>query len=362
MEENPKAAAAKSYIPTIIKQALSVNQKPFPWLKAFCAGVAAALPVIIGLLFGNLEYGLLAGMGGFTYLYVFNIPYAQRAKKLFWVILGMWFGHSVRDTRCAITACHRHFNGDDWSLSYFYFWCFTNNGALCNLFCLSFCDDHRDVCECRTCTITRRPCFPWGDTILDYCDGWLVYKSARPGNRSSQKGYLESARLFDSNGTQNFNESRHRVMSVLKEAEETLAAGYIPWCTTDRFNRLYLLNGHANKIFLYVLENFSEVHSNIPQELSQTVREMAHSLDRKNNGESIFNRILQPSVMDEKVAQLFTIVYDADAIMNEPISKINQTIRISKHPLRLFLWVPLINTRLFLLPRYDSGLLQSLLR
>src|SRR3954454_20265980 len=74
---------------SIIKQAMAVNRKPFPWFKAFCAGVAAALPVIIGLLLGNFEYGLIAGMGGFTYLYVFNVPYAQRAKKLLFVILGM---------------------------------------------------------------------------------------------------------------------------------------------------------------------------------------------------------------------------------------------------------------------------------
>jgi hypothetical protein len=68
---------------------MSVNRKPFPWVKAFCAGVAAALPVIIGLLFGNFKYGLIAGMVGFTYLYAFNIPYAQRAKKLLFVVLGM---------------------------------------------------------------------------------------------------------------------------------------------------------------------------------------------------------------------------------------------------------------------------------
>ncbi|HVI21495.1 MAG TPA: FUSC family protein, partial [Bacillus sp. (in: firmicutes)] len=84
-----KSMATKAKAPSIIKQALAVNRKPFPWFKAFCAGVAAALPVIIGLLLGNLEYGLLAGMGGFTYLYVFNVPYAQRAKKLILVILGM---------------------------------------------------------------------------------------------------------------------------------------------------------------------------------------------------------------------------------------------------------------------------------
>lgn len=68
---------------SLLQQALKVNKKPFPWVKAFLAGLAAGLPVIIGILFGELEYGLLTGMGGFTYLYVFNIPYAQRAKNYF---------------------------------------------------------------------------------------------------------------------------------------------------------------------------------------------------------------------------------------------------------------------------------------
>lgn len=45
--------------PSIIKQALQVNKKPFPWIKAISAGLAAALPVMIGLPFHNLQYGLL---------------------------------------------------------------------------------------------------------------------------------------------------------------------------------------------------------------------------------------------------------------------------------------------------------------
>src|SRR3954470_11856440 len=88
-DNEAKSMVTKSKSTSIIKQALAVNRKPFPWFKAFCAGVAAALPVIIGLLLGNFEYGLIAGMGGFTYLYVFNVPYAQRAKKLLFVVLGM---------------------------------------------------------------------------------------------------------------------------------------------------------------------------------------------------------------------------------------------------------------------------------
>jgi len=74
---------------TLIKQALSVNKKPFPWEKAILAGLASSLPVMIGLLFGEFRYGVIAGLGGFSFLYVFNIPYAQRAKKIFFVVLGM---------------------------------------------------------------------------------------------------------------------------------------------------------------------------------------------------------------------------------------------------------------------------------
>ncbi|WP_277585228.1 hypothetical protein [Psychrobacillus antarcticus] len=37
----------------------------------------------------SLEYGLIAGLGGLTYLYVFNIPYAFRAKKLFFSLIGL---------------------------------------------------------------------------------------------------------------------------------------------------------------------------------------------------------------------------------------------------------------------------------
>lgn len=56
--------------PSIIKQALQVNKKPFPWLKAFSAGVAAALPVMIGIVLGNLQYGLIAGLGGWFCLFI----------------------------------------------------------------------------------------------------------------------------------------------------------------------------------------------------------------------------------------------------------------------------------------------------
>lgn len=66
-----------------------IKKTPFPWERAICAGICSAVPVLIGLLFGNFQYGLIAGIGGFSYLYVWNEPYPQRAKKIFFVALGL---------------------------------------------------------------------------------------------------------------------------------------------------------------------------------------------------------------------------------------------------------------------------------
>lgn len=67
----------------IIKGAFAIKKNPLPWPRAICAGICSATPIIIGLLLGNFQYGLIAGIGGFAYLYVWNEPYPQRAKKIF---------------------------------------------------------------------------------------------------------------------------------------------------------------------------------------------------------------------------------------------------------------------------------------
>lgn len=69
----------------------------------------------------------------------------------------------------------------------------------------------------------------------------------------------------------------------------------------------------------------------LPEELGQTVRELADSFDGKKN-KSTYEMIPQPNEMDDEVSQLFAKIYDADAIMNEPITKINQVIEITKLP------------------------------
>ena len=39
----------------IIKGAFTVKKTPFPWERAIYAGICSAVPVLIGLLFGNFQ-------------------------------------------------------------------------------------------------------------------------------------------------------------------------------------------------------------------------------------------------------------------------------------------------------------------
>lgn len=73
----------------IIKQAFKLNKNPIPWEKAVSAAICGGFPVLIGLLLNQVRFGLLGAIGGFTYLYVFNEPYAQRVKKIFFIAIGI---------------------------------------------------------------------------------------------------------------------------------------------------------------------------------------------------------------------------------------------------------------------------------
>lgn len=317
---------------SILKQALTVNSKPFPWVKAFSAGLAASLPVFIGLLFGHLEYGLLAGLGGFTYLYVFNIPYAQLAKKLFFVVIGMTLVTVLGTLAATYPLAIAILMGMIGATSIFIFGSLRIAGPSAIFFVLVFAmvsgmPENPGLAPLRALLVFLGGSLSWVMAMA----GWL-FNPYRAEESIVKRVYIELAKFIESVGTNHFNESRHNMISVLREADETLTAGYIPWRETDLFKRLFLLNQNANVIFMYMNEYFMDAQEKLPQELGQTVRKLANGFDKKNKG--VYEKILQPCGMDEKVSQLFGKVYDADAIMNEPTTKINQFIQPSKLSLK----------------------------
>jgi len=332
--ETTQSSTAKP--PSIFKQALTVNRKPFPWVKAFSAGVAAALPVLIGLLVGNFEYGLIAGMGGFTYLYVFNIPYAQRAKKLFFVLLGMTLVTALGTVAAPYPLMVAILMGLIGAVAIFIFGALKITGPSAIFFVLVFAmttgmQVQPELVLQRAGLVFLGGALSWLIAMM----GWFIEPHG-PETSVVKRVFLGLADFLDSIGTEAFHEERHRVMSVLKEAEETLAAGYISWREDDFFKRLYVLNDHANVIFIYILEHFSRKSTVLPREVGEAVREIAYSMDRRKKV-VIPKKILQPNDMDESVANLFSAIFDADAVMNEPSTKIEEVIQISKPSLRTIL-------------------------
>ncbi|WP_423800932.1 FUSC family protein [Neobacillus sp. SAB-20_R2A] len=320
--------------PSILKQALTVNRKPFPWLKAFTAGLAAALPILIGLLFGNLEYGLIAGLGGFTYLYVFNVPYAQRAKKIFWIVIALTFLTALGTLVAPYPIMVAIFMGIIGAAAIFIFGALRIAGPAAIFLVLVFSmvtgmPQAPELAPLRAGLVFLGGSLSWILAML----GWFSDPHG-PETGVVKRGLLELAALLDSVGTDRFHESRHRVMSALMDADETLASGQTPIRQTNYFKRLYVLNNSAHHIFTYLLEDFPEHRVPLPPEAAQSVRKIANSLSKKNKSDTNSEVILQPEEMDASVAHLFKLIYDADAVMNEPTSKINQEVEFSKLSLK----------------------------
>ncbi|WP_050901130.1 FUSC family membrane protein [Lentibacillus jeotgali] len=317
--------------PSLIRQALKVNRNPFPWFKAFRAGLAAGLPVLIGLLLGNLQYGLTAALGGFTYLYVFNVPYAQRAKKIFFVVVAMTLIAALGTLAAPYPLMVAILMGIIGATAVFIFGALKISGPSAIFFVLVFAMItgmlvDQDAFLIRAGLVFSGGALSWVIAMIDW-----FFNPHGPETGVVKRAYLGLASLLDAVGTEDFNEEKHRVMSVLKEAEETLAAGYIPWRTTDLFNRLYILNDHASVIFTYIIENFADRETPLPKELAESFRVLANSIDMKNKNERISRIISHQAVDDEAVAKLYTKIYDQ---MPSLMSRLPKSIRSSAFPNR----------------------------
>ena len=117
------------------------------------------------------------------------------------------------------------------------------------------------------------------------------------------------------------------MFSALTKAEETLVSGYSPKTSTIQLKRLFLLNEHASKVYLDVLDYSLEYHQPVPKELGESVRAIALTIGTNKKNDAI---ILQPNNMDDRIQIFFEKIYDADAIMNEPVARIDQEVKVFK--------------------------------
>ncbi|WP_240035211.1 FUSC family protein [Neobacillus notoginsengisoli] len=301
------------------------KRNPFPWRKALCAGLASSLPILIGILMGNMGYGLAAGIGGFAYLYVFNQPYAQRAKMIFLVALGLAFSMALGILLSPYPVGMAIGLGVLGALGIFLFGALKIPGPSAVFFVLCFAiatglPATPDEARIRAGLVLLGGLLSW----LISMAGWFFHPHG-PETAAMKKAYSQLAN-FAVSAAVGKSEEQYKTVTALKEAEAILLSGYSFWTHSEQYKRLYLLNDHANRLFLEILD-LTRNGKALPLEISQSLLALAGAIGSRKKNEA---KILQPEMSNGRIANLFMKIYDADAIMNEPIEKIEQSVKIVK--------------------------------
>jgi len=258
----------------IVKKAFEMSSRPFPWRKAFAAALCAAAPVIAGMLAGQMSLGLLGGMGSFAYLYVFNEPYAQRAKKIFLAAAGLSLCVAVGTLAAPHPALVVAAVGLIGAACTFIFGVFGIPGPAAIFFVLSFIMTTSMPIDptqapLRGAVVFACGCFSW----LVSMSGWIFNPYGREISEVKAV-YSSLAEFGGAVGSADISIPRHRMVTALRESKETLATGYTPWKDSAIFNRLYQLNEQANRLFLQMLDIHFNKKGRLPEEFELEVREM----------------------------------------------------------------------------------------
>ena len=312
-----------------IKQALEMKKNPLPWEKAISAAICSGVPVLIGWLLGNLQYGLMAGIGGFTYLYVFHEPYAERAKKLFFVMIGMTLSVGLGTLLAPNPVGAALMLGVIGTVATFIFGALRIPGPAAIFFVLGFAlatgmPEDPAQAPVRAGLVFLGGVFSWVVGMV----GWF-FSPHRPEKLAVKRVYDELAAYLESIGKEKLeNEARQRIVVQLGDAEQILLAGYIPWWSAEEFKRLILLNHQANAILLYVLEHFSGRMVGLPIGVGQLLRSIAKGIDdRGKRGEVCGSKIEGD---EEGLDGLLSMIEESHRILCHPI---DQEVRLSRPPL-----------------------------
>lgn len=308
-----------------IRQAFEIKNNPYPWNKAISAGICLSAPVLIGLLFGSLQNGLYAGIGGFTYLYMFNEPYAQRAKKLFFVMIGLAAAVGLGTVLAPYPYAIAVTAGVIGVVGTFIFGALKIPGPAAIFFILVFTmtsamEIAPDTAPLRAGLVLLGGVFSW--LVAMY--GWFINPRG-PETGAIKRVYSQLAQLLDSVGTEEFSGARQRTLQQIKAAENTLHAGYISWDKSSEYKKLYRLYDQANAIFSEVLEFHAPGKTRLPEEIGESLRALSASIGLKAS-----KSIQLPEHTGAVTTRLMNEIDEVQEILSGREENENQKMRISK--------------------------------
>ena len=279
-------------ITTTLKEAIAVNNRPFPWERAIGAGISMALPIFMGIWLDQLQYGLIAGLGGFTYLYAFSLPYAHLSKRLLFVgvsiILSAFLGSLLSPYPLMVAIVMGLISG----IMLFIFNALKFVGPSSIFFVLIFALT-ADMPETDFAGALFRASLVTLGAILSWfiaMSGFLI-NPHRPEIKIIQRAYQQLTKLTESVGTEQFSDQKYRTMSLFKETIDTLIAGELPWKPSATYKRLLHLAIEGNEYFLYLMNHYGDAKTPLPKECTEYLTSVETALKIRLKDK---NRIIEP--------------------------------------------------------------------
>lgn len=317
---------------TIIKDTFKINKNPYAFRKGFGAAISASLPIFIGILLGDFQSGLTAGIGGFSYLYVFNEPYKHRAKKVFFVMLGLAAAMGFGTLTAGSPVLFGILLGLMGAVITFIFGALKIRGPASIFFIIIF---------AMTSAMDINPDDALRRAILVFLGGtvsWIVATIGwfsnpyRPEKKAIQRIYANLANLLASVNSPKFNELKHDTLLALKDVESTLTSGYISWRSTEDFKRLYLLKENAHELWASILEIEAADIQGVPPDIIEFLRNVGQSINKKSTNITVpsldnlgvfENRMLKKIVEAKDVIEKDNYPLDKEIhLLKQPLLKI----------------------------------------
>lgn len=295
--------SVKEKVWSMLREAIAVNERSFPWERAVGAGLSMALPIFIGLWLGQLQYGLIAGLGGFTYLYAFRLPYAHLSKRIFFVgasiVLASFLGSISSPYPVAVAIIMGLIS----AVMLFIFNALKFIGPSSIFFVLIFALT-ADMPEVGLSGALFRA----GLVALGAIFSWVVAMSGflinphRPEIQTLRRAYRQLMKLTESVGTPHFQHEKYLSMAAFKEVEETLMAGELPWSPSETYTRLLHLALEGNEYLLYLVNRYADEKEALPKEamlfLAKVDQELKHNL-------KTVTELNVPTLSDQKLTRHF---------------------------------------------------------
>ncbi len=296
--------------------------------RAVGAAICSSFPVMIGIMLGNFQYGLMAGIGGFSYLYVFNDPYKHRAKKVFLVALGLAAAMGLGTLTAASPFLFALLLGLIGGFGTFIFGALKIQGPASIFFVIIFAMTYAmeidpNAALMRASLVLIGGMVSWIVAMV----GWFS-DPYEPEKRAIHHIYAELTKLARAIGTSRFDELKESTLFSLKNVETTLSSGYISWRSSEFFKRLFILKNKAHSIWGDILELESLGKIGIAPEIIELLNQITQSLIQKSQSKEI----KVPDVTLEGFEQhLYKKIVSAVDVIQESVPVVDQEIHFMKH-------------------------------